>query len=49
MTVLVPKTDVDTMSRINAAIEAAKQRGISDKWNGVCRRSYRHRSMTVMV
>lgn len=36
VTVLVPKTDVDTMSRINAAIEAAKQRGISDKWNGVC-------------
>ena len=24
------------MTRINAAIEAAKQRGISDKWNGVC-------------
>ena len=36
VTVLVPKTDADTMTRINAAIEAAKQRGISDKWNGVC-------------
>lgn len=36
VTVLVPKTDTDTMGRINAAIEAAKQRGISDKWNGVC-------------
>ncbi len=35
-TILVPKTDVDTMGRINAAIEAAKQRGISEKWNGVC-------------
>ncbi len=34
-TVLVPKTDADTMARINAAIEAAKQRGISDRWNGV--------------
>ena len=36
VTVLVPKTDTDTMARINAAIEAAKQRGVSDKWNGVC-------------
>lgn len=35
-TVLVPKTDTDTTNRINAAIEAAKQKGISDKWNGVC-------------
>ncbi len=35
-TILVPKTDTDTMARINAAIEAAKQRGISDKWNGQC-------------
>lgn len=34
--VLVPKADVDTMNRINAAIDAAKQRGISDKWNGQC-------------
>ncbi len=32
----MPKTDVDTMNRINAAIEAAKQRGVSEKWNGQC-------------
>lgn len=36
VTVLVPKTDADTMARINAAIEAAKQKGITDKWNGQC-------------
>ncbi|MCI8783279.1 MAG: DUF2815 family protein [Dorea sp.] len=36
VTVLVPKTDLDTMNRISAAIEAAKQRGISEKWNGQC-------------
>ena len=36
VTVLVPKSDTDTMGRINAAIEAAKQRGISEKWNGQC-------------
>lgn len=35
-TILVPKTDTATMTRINAAIEAAKQRGISEKWNGQC-------------
>lgn len=35
-TILVPKSDTDTMGRIHAAIEAAKQRGISDKWGGVC-------------
>lgn len=35
-TILVPKTDVDTMNRINAAIETAKQKGISEKWNGQC-------------
>lgn len=34
--ILVPKTDVDTMGRINAAIDAAKQKGISEKWNGQC-------------
>lgn len=33
--VLVPKTDIATMSRINAAIEAAKAEGISKAWNGV--------------
>lgn len=36
VTVLVPKSDTDTMARINAAIEAAKQRGIAEKWNGQC-------------
>ena len=36
VTVLIPKSDVDTMARINAAIEAAKQKGIAEKWNGVC-------------
>lgn len=35
-TILVPKSDVDTKARIDAAIEAAKQKGISDKWNGQC-------------
>ena len=36
VTVLVPKTDTATMQRIKDAIEAAKQRGITDKWNGQC-------------
>ena len=36
VTVLVPKTDTATKQRINDAIEAAKQRGIADKWNGQC-------------
>lgn len=36
VTVLVPKSDVDTMGRINTAIEEAKKRGIQDKWNGQC-------------
>lgn len=36
VTVLIPKTDNDTMGRINAAIEMAKQKGISEKWNGQC-------------
>ena len=31
VTVLVPKSDVDTKARIDAAIEAAKQKGISEK------------------
>ena len=43
VTVLIPKTDVETMARINAAIEAAKQKGITEKWNGVCPPSYRLR------
>lgn len=36
VTVLVPKSDADTKARIDAAIEAAKQRGINEKWNGQC-------------
>lgn len=35
VTVLVPKTDVATKQRIDAAIEAAKQNGAADKWGGV--------------
>ena len=35
-TVLVPKTDTATKARIDAAIEAAKQKGVASKWNGVC-------------
>ena len=35
LTVLVPKSDVETKARIDTAIEAAKQRGLSEKWNGV--------------
>ena len=34
-TVLVPKTDVQTKARIDAAIEYAKQKGVAEKWNGV--------------
>jgi len=34
VTVLVPKGDAATMGRINAAIEAAIQRGASEKWGG---------------
>lgn len=36
VTVLIPKSDTDTMARISAAIEAAKQKGTVEKWNGVC-------------
>lgn len=35
-TILIPKSDVETKARIDAAIEAAKQKGIVDKWNGIC-------------
>lgn len=34
-TVLIPKSDTATMERISAAIEAAKAKGVSDKWGGV--------------
>lgn len=33
-TVLVPKSDVQTKARIDAAIEYAKQKGVAEKWNG---------------
>ena len=36
VTILLPKSDTATKSRIDAAIEAAKQKGTVDKWNGVC-------------
>lgn len=35
-TILVPKSDTATKARIDAAIEAAKQKGVSGKWSGVC-------------
>lgn len=34
MSVLVPKTDLATKQAIDAAIEAAVQNGITNKWNG---------------
>lgn len=34
-TLLIPKTDIDTMTRINNAIAAATEKGVSDRWNGV--------------
>lgn len=43
VTVLIPKTDVETMARINAAIEAAKQKGITENGMGCALRSYRLR------
>lgn len=36
VTVLVPKTDTATKQRIDDAIEAAKQRATTEKWNGQC-------------
>lgn len=35
VTMLIPKSDVETINRINAAIEEAKRQGVSSKWNGV--------------
>lgn len=35
VTCLLPKTDVVTKQRIDAAIEAAKQKGLKDRWNGI--------------
>lgn len=34
-TILVPKSDVATKQRIDAAINAAIQQGVAEKWNGV--------------
>jgi len=35
VTVLLPKSDVATYQRLSVAIDAAIQRGIAEKWNGV--------------
>lgn len=35
VTILLPKSDIATKQRIDAAINAAIQEGISSKWNGV--------------
>lgn len=35
VTVLLPKSDVETKARLDAAYQAAVQAGISNKWNGV--------------
>ncbi len=34
-TILLPKSDVETKQRIDAAVNAAIERGVSDRWNGV--------------
>ena len=34
-TILVPKNDVETKQKIDAAIKAATELGVSEKWNGV--------------
>ncbi|MDD5987320.1 MAG: DUF2815 family protein [Eubacteriales bacterium] len=34
VTVLIPKTDAATKQRIDAAIEAAAQQGVAEKWGG---------------
>ena len=36
VTILLPKSDVATKQRIDAALQAAKQEGIVKKWNGAC-------------
>lgn len=35
VTCLLPKSDVNTKARIDAAIAAAKQKGVQNKWGGV--------------
>ena len=34
-TILLPKSDIATMQKINAAIQEAIQQGVTSKWNGV--------------
>lgn len=34
-TILLPKSDMETMTRIQAAIEAAKEKGILTQWGGI--------------
>ena len=34
MSLVIPKSDVETIGKIRAAIEEAKQNGISSKWGG---------------
>lgn len=34
-TILLPKSDTETMNRIQAAIEAAKEKGVLTQWNGI--------------
>ena len=34
VTILLPKSDIATYQRIQAAIEAAVQKGVADRWNG---------------
>ena len=34
-TILMPKSDTDAKARLDCAISAALQKGITDKWNGV--------------
>ncbi|MDD2401961.1 MAG: DUF2815 family protein, partial [Clostridia bacterium] len=35
VTILLPKSDIATKQRIDAAIQAATQQGVNSKWNGV--------------
>ena len=35
VTLLIPKSDTNTMVKINAAIEETAQDGTANKWNGV--------------
>lgn len=48
VTILVPKTDTDTMGRINAAIEAPSRKAFPESGMVCVRRSCRRRCMTGM-